>query len=400
MYATEQKPKLLLVLPGLNEEKQLEKSARSLFGYCTEHLNADYDWRIVLADSGSTDSTPRIIERLVGENDRFIGHREAQKGRGRLLKNVWTNLPFDISIYMDMDLSTELRHIKEAVDAVKNGAALALGSRLKKGARVVGRRLLREITSRGYVLIVNIFGSTRLSDFQCGFKAVSKDLAAAVLPLMQDTNWFFDTEIVLIAEKAGFKIHEVPVHWTDDPGSTVHVGKTIVEDLLGLRRVLGTRPWEKLIPEGRPRPRTLFDFVFQFSKFLVVGGLSTLMNWAVVVLFLLAVPREDLFFLDTVSPPLVVKNYIVGAVLGYVLSAVFNFAVNKRFTFRNRSRAYVKQLSSFFAIALVGLALNTLITALLVERLGVSPFIVTPLAASVVLLWNFTCNKLITFARF
>jgi len=242
-----QKPFLLIVLPGWNEERRIESSVRKVFNYCTEYLDSDYKWKILLADSGSTDSTPRIIERLVRENERFISHREEVKGRGLILKNVWLRFPFDISIYMDMDLSTDLRHIKEAVDAVRNGAHLAIGSRYKRGAKVVGRKLLREITSRTYVVLANIAGAIELSDFQCGFKAISKEIALSVLPLIESDNWFFDTELVFIAKKAGFKIEEIPVHWTDYSNSTVHVGKTIVEYLTGLFKILRNRPWLKLL---------------------------------------------------------------------------------------------------------------------------------------------------------
>lgn len=253
------KPRLLLILPGLNEEEQLESSARQLCGYASQHLEADYDWCILLGDSGSTDSTPAIQARLVQEDPRFLKHREELRGRGRLLKAVWRKVPFDIAVYIDMDLPTDLGHIKPLSDAVRAGADLAVGTRLAPGAAVVGRRPFREVTSRGYVLLVRLLAGSWLTDFQCGFKAISKTAATRLVPLIENDNWFLDTELLLLAEKAGFKIHEEPVHWTDDPGSTVHVWKAALEDIEGLRRVLSRRPWEQLLPAGQRRPVTLFD---------------------------------------------------------------------------------------------------------------------------------------------
>jgi glycosyltransferase involved in cell wall biosynthesis len=250
------KPRLLLILPIYNEEQDLERSVRRLVHYA-EHELGGYAWKVLVGDNASTDRSPEIYHRLQKEDPRVTFLRIEQKGRGRILKHIWLTQPYDVSMYMDLDLSTDLRHIKPCVDRLaEQGYDLAIGSRLRPGAKVTGRTPLREATSRGYVLITRLIAGSRLTDFQCGFKAIRQEAALRVLPAVLDTNWFFDTELLLTAEKAGLRIYEEPVHWEDDPGSTVHIGKTIREDLRGLLRVKRSQPWRSVPPAATP-PATL-----------------------------------------------------------------------------------------------------------------------------------------------
>src|SRR5581483_6323545 len=161
-----------------------------------------------------------------------------QKGRGRALKRAWLESRADVLSYMDVDLSTDLNAYPPLVRAIAEGRAdITTGRRLGKGARVEGRKLLREITSRGYNLIIKAGFRTRFRDAQCGFKAISREAADALLPLVQNNEWFFDTELLIIAEKKGYRIRQIPVHWVDDPDSRVNVSKTAMEDLRGLWRL-------------------------------------------------------------------------------------------------------------------------------------------------------------------
>ena len=239
-------PVLALILPIYNEEEQLAESIARLCAYAEKTL-ADYDWRVIVGDNASTDRSPQIYATLEKENRR-LGHvRLEQKGRGRMLKKIWMDESFDVSLYMDVDLSTGLEHIRACVEAIaRHGYDLASGSRLRKGAKVVGRSLKREITSRGYIYLIKSLAWSQLSDYQCGFKAISKQAALRLLPLVEDPAWFFDSELLLLAEKSGFKIYEEPVHWTDDPGTTVNVLTTARDDIKGLVRVVRERPWKKL----------------------------------------------------------------------------------------------------------------------------------------------------------
>ena len=226
-----------LVLPVLNEERGLASSTLRLHDYLTANLEG-YDWRIVIADNGSTDSTPEVGARLARELDRIDYLRIEQRGRGRALKRAWLESNADIRGFMDIDLSTELEAIPKLVQSIESGRYdVAIGSRLRKGAVVSGRSLLREVTSRGYSLLFRSMFLTGFSDAQCGFKAVSRRAARDLLPLVRDNGWFFDTELLLLAEKNGYRIDEIPVRWADDPDSRVRIVRTAWDDLKGLLRL-------------------------------------------------------------------------------------------------------------------------------------------------------------------
>ena len=229
--------KLDVVIPGLNEEDGLEQTVRSLSEFMPERMSS-YDWRIVIADNGSTDATPDIGRRLASESGRVQYLRLEQRGRGRALKHAWSQSDADVMAYMDMDLSTDLAHIPPLVGAIADGGHdVAIGSRLKRGAEVIGRSPKREFISRSYSLIFRTMFLTGFQDAQCGFKAVSRRVVEQVLPLVEDTGWFFDTELLILCEKNGYSVEEIPVRWVDDPDSRVRIVSTAYEDMKGLSRL-------------------------------------------------------------------------------------------------------------------------------------------------------------------
>ncbi len=229
--------KLDVVIPGLNEEAGLENTVRTLSAFMLEDMGA-YDWRIVIADNGSTDGTPDIGRRLASERERVEYLRLERRGRGRALKHAWTQSDADVVAYMDMDLSTDLAYLSALVAAIVDGGHdVAIGSRLKRGAQVVGRSPKREFISRSYSLIFRTMFLTSFQDAQCGFKAVGRRVVKEVLPLVKDTGWFFDTELLILCEKNGYSVEEVPVRWVDDPDSRVRIVNTAYEDLKGLVRL-------------------------------------------------------------------------------------------------------------------------------------------------------------------
>ena len=226
-----------IVIPVLNEEKDLTPKIGTLHEFLSKHLGA-YDWRIVIADNGSTDSTPAVAGRLADQYPRLQYMRLEQRGRGRALRKAWLESESDIVAYMDVDLSTDLSALPELVDAVDNERYdVAIASRLKMGAKVIGRPLFRELISRAYSLIFRAMFFTGFRDAQCGFKALSRRAARDVVPLVRDNGWFFDTELLIVAEKNGYRIKEVPVKWTDDPDSRVRVVSTAYDDMKGLLRL-------------------------------------------------------------------------------------------------------------------------------------------------------------------
>ena len=231
------KKPLDVVIPVLNEERALADSVNALAAFLSNNLN-DYEWAVVVADNGSTDATPSICQSLSEQDSRVRHVRLEQRGRGRALKRAWAASDADIVAYMDVDLSTDLSALPQTIAAVDGeGYDIAIGSRLKRGAQVIGRSFKRELISRSYSLIFRAMFLAGFQDAQCGFKAVSRRAADDVAPLVVDNGWFFDTEMLLIAEKNGYRIKEIPVKWTDDPDSRVKIISTAWEDIKGLLRL-------------------------------------------------------------------------------------------------------------------------------------------------------------------
>ncbi|MFP6568195.1 MAG: dolichyl-phosphate beta-glucosyltransferase [Dehalococcoidia bacterium] len=231
------KKTLDVVIPVLNEARALADSVNALAAFLSNNLN-DYEWAVVVADNGSTDATPSICQSLSEQDSRVRHVRLEQRGRGRALKRAWAESNADIVAYMDVDLSTDLSALPQTIAAVDGeGYDIAIGSRLKRGAQVIGRSFKRELISRSYSLIFRAMFLAGFQDAQCGFKAVSRRAADDVAPLVVDNGWFFDTEMLLIAEKNGYRIKEIPVKWTDDPDSRVKIISTAREDIKGLLRL-------------------------------------------------------------------------------------------------------------------------------------------------------------------
>jgi glycosyltransferase involved in cell wall biosynthesis len=230
-------PSLDIVIPVLNEEGDLPTNVVKLHGFLDQHL-VDYDWQIIIADNGSTDSTLDLARELSSEYRRVEYIYMDQRGRGRALRRAWTESKSDIVSYMDVDLSTDLNSFPPLVDAIsKEGYDIAAGSRLIKGSNVIGRGFKREVASRSYSLIFSAMFLTRFRDAQCGFKALNRRTVDAIVPLIQNTRWFFDTELLILAEKNGYRIKELPVKWTEDNDSRVNIAGTAIEDIKGLMRL-------------------------------------------------------------------------------------------------------------------------------------------------------------------
>jgi glycosyltransferase involved in cell wall biosynthesis len=229
-------PVLDVVVPVHNEQASLERSIRRLHAYLTESF--PLAWRITIADSGSTDETWAIACRLATTLPGLRLVRVNQKGRGRALRTAWESSEAAVLAYMDADLSTDLDALPSLLAPLLSGDSdLAIGSRLIAGARV-RRGPKREVLSRGYNLLLRITLHSRVSDAQCGFKAVRAEVARALLPLVESDGWFFDTELLMLAERNRLRIHEVPVDWVDDPDSRVDIVPTVIEDIRGIWRLM------------------------------------------------------------------------------------------------------------------------------------------------------------------
>ncbi|MFD6692129.1 dolichyl-phosphate beta-glucosyltransferase [Micromonospora aurantiaca (nom. illeg.)] len=340
-----------VVVPVYNEETDLGPCVRRLHAHLTAHF--PYPFRITVADNASVDGTPAVARALADELPEVGVLRLDEKGRGRALRAAWSASPAPVLAYMDVDLSTDLAALLPLVAPLISGHSdLAIGTRLARTSRVV-RGAKREVISRGYNLLLRGALAARFSDAQCGFKAIRADVAAELLPLVRDTGWFFDTELLVLAQRAGLRIHEVPVDWVDDPDSRVDIVATALADLRGIGRlgralVTGALPLAQLraqlgrgplpaapaqVPIGLPR---------QLARFAAVGVASTL---AYLLLFLLA------------RGPLGAQP---ANLLALLLTAVANTAANRRLTFgvTGRRHAGRHHLQGLLAFAL-GLALTS-----------------------------------------
>ena len=225
-----------VTLPVYNEAHVLGRSVRALHGFLTDHLT--HEWRILIADNGSTDGTYEEASRLASELEFVAVMRIPEAGRGRALTRAWLASEADVVAYMDIDLSTDIEAFPRLVSLVADqGYDVAAGSRLDRASETT-RSFKREVLSRGYVLLISLMFRARLSDTQCGFKAVRRECAQHLLPMVQDTGWFWDTELLLMARKGGWTIAFLPVRWVEDPDSRVKVVSTVWRDLKGLFRML------------------------------------------------------------------------------------------------------------------------------------------------------------------
>ena len=229
-------PTLDVVIPVYNEEADLEPSVHRLHRYLRESLPVTF--RITIADNASTDGTGAVASRLVDELTDVVYLRLDEKGRGRALRAAWGASDATVLAYMDVDLSTDLAALLPLIAPLLSGHSdLAIGSRLARGSNVV-RSVKRELISRCYNVILRGTLAARFTDAQCGFKAIRRDVAAELLPLIQDNSWFFDTELLVLAQRCGLRIHEVPVDWIDDPDSRVDIAATAIGDLKGVMRLV------------------------------------------------------------------------------------------------------------------------------------------------------------------
>lgn len=229
-------PELDIVIPVYNEAHVLGDSVEKLRGFLQE-AEFPYSWRITIADNASTDTTLTVAHRLQDTYSDVTVVHLPRKGRGRALRKAWLESDAAALCYMDVDLSTHLDALLPLVHSVLDGGYhVATGSRMTRGSQI-RRSFRREITSRGLIFLIKLLFVSKLTDTQCGFKAIDRATAHELLPRVESDEWFFDTELLLLAEKGGYRIRNIPIRWTEDPDSRVNVVKTVMEDLRGLARM-------------------------------------------------------------------------------------------------------------------------------------------------------------------
>ena len=224
-----------IVIPVYNEERALPGSLRRLSSFLATEL--PFSAQVTVVDNASTDATLEVAHAIAGELGAVRVLHLDEKGRGRALRAAWGESDAAVVAYMDVDLSTELEALAPLVAPLLAGQGdIAIGSRLAPGARVT-RGVKRELISRVYNGLLHSLLGLRASDAQCGFKAGRREAIQALLPAVEDGDWFFDTELLYLAERSGLRIHEVAVEWVEDPDSRVNVITTAIEDLRGIARL-------------------------------------------------------------------------------------------------------------------------------------------------------------------
>jgi glycosyltransferase involved in cell wall biosynthesis len=334
-----------IVVPVYNEQTSLEGSVRRLRAYLDRSF--PFTSVVTIVDNGSTDGTAIVASSLASELEGVRAVRLVNKGRGRALRAVWSTSTAEVVAYMDVDLSTSLDALLPLVAPLLSGHSdVAIGSRLAHGARVV-RGPKRELISRLYNLLLKTCLRNGFSDAQCGFKAARTEVARRLLPHVEDNEWFFDTEFLVLAERCGFRIHEVPVDWIDDPDSRVDIIQTARDDLLGLARLCRGGG-------GRPAVDGDADFHASVASFARIGVASTVAY--LVLFFVLAGP---------------VGRFGANA-LALTLCTVANAAVHRRYTFSARGRPSRRNLLLGGFAALSSSVVATSLGLLFVDSAGIA----------------------------
>jgi putative flippase GtrA len=369
-----------IVVPVFNEQADLARGVVRLRRFLDEHI--PFPALVTIAENASTDSTWEMAAMLAASLPRVRAVHLDAKGRGGAVRAVWSASRARVVAYTDVDLSTDLAALLPLIAPLLSGHSdVAIGTRLTRTSRVV-RGAKREAISRCYNFLLHATMRAGFSDAQCGFKAMRTQCARALLPHVLDDGWFFDTELLLLSERAGLRIAEIPVDWVDDPDSRVDVISTAVDDLKGMVRVAvalarGAVPMQTLrVQLGRPSvgvPRVAPTLAGQIVRFGAIGVASTV---AYLALFLLL---RATFGAQPAN------------LLALFATALGNTAANRHFTFgvRGSTAAGRHQLQGLVVFALgLGLTSGALaVTSALVSQpsrwLEVGVLIVANLAATV-----------------
>ncbi|MCK4744947.1 glycosyltransferase [Candidatus Parcubacteria bacterium] len=236
--------KINITTPCLNEGKILNNNIIALFNFLNKNVAED-EWQIIIADNNSTDNTAEIAKEL---EDRFKQIKYffiSQKGKGVAIRHGWKNFDADIYVFMDADLSVDLEALPKLISAVKEEHYdIAVGSRFHKQS-IIKRSIARKMISKLYRVAKKIITNSYISDLPCGFKAANKEIIKKILPLIKNNEWFFDSELIILSEKCGYKIKEIPVKWEEVRESgdksrvkTIALGFNYIKNLIELRKRL------------------------------------------------------------------------------------------------------------------------------------------------------------------
>ncbi len=211
-------PEITAVLPVYNDRAALETAIPASLA-ALEQCSGSFE--LIVAEDGSTDGSRECVEEWEKKDPRVrLLHSDERQGRGRALNRAVSEARGNIFCYYDVDLATDISHLPELISHIRDGAAVATGSRLMPESKII-RSGDREVASRSYNALVRLFLGSRLNDHQCGFKAYRTEVLRELVPKIRAPHWFWDTESLVLAQRAGLRVDEFPVTWTQGPGTTV-----------------------------------------------------------------------------------------------------------------------------------------------------------------------------------
>ena len=369
-------PFINIIVPAYNEESRIRTSVRALIRYLGES-RFPYPYAITIVDNASTDRTPAYVAALAQE---FPGVVTAltfpQKGKGGAIRRGWRERG-DVMVFMDADLSSELSYLRPLVDAVIEGHGLAIGNRLGKHSEIIDRRIMRSTASRIYNSIVRLHFGSRIVDHQCGFKAIRKEVFECIDPLLRDTGWFFDTELLVIAQRLGYKIASIDIRWKDERQSKVSLFSTSYD----MARAI--YDFSRRLPHI-PGAGGNASFFAQIARFLTSGGVAAAVNLG---LFLFLYELMGVHYLTAVVETSIVVFFV-------------SFTLQKVWTFEDPKVCTVPvQLPLYALSALCTVAANMVLIYVFVEWFELWPLVAQVLSLALIAIGNFFVYKFLIFHR-
>ncbi len=297
--------KISVVLPAYNEAQRLPEAVSNVKEYLE---GTGYDFEVIIAEDGSSDGTDKVAAKI-SEKDPRVQHLHSRDrlGRGKALRKAFESAEGDILAYMDVDLSTHMKHLNELVDSIAvEGYDIATGSRLMRGSRTE-RPAKREVASKSYNFLIRLFLGSKLHDHQCGFKAFRRDVILELANEVKDNHWFWDTEVLVLAQRRGYRVKEFPVEWEHGGDTKVSLSNDVAYMGSQILRMWG---------EGAKSSRKFFAF-----SILLAAGILAVLVWYVGASKVLAnLYRADLRLIGLASVLYMFSFLVRGERYRYIIS--------------------------------------------------------------------------------
>lgn len=362
------RPFIRIIIPVYNEQEVIQESLCSLYAILDEF---PYPYAVTIVDNGSTDRTAEIVQTATHPNLEYMFLQE--KGKGRAIRRGFEE-PGDVLFFMDADLSSDMKFFLPLIRAVaEEGYDISIGNRLGKESVIKGRRMLRGLMSQGYNLFVRLLFGSRITDHQCGFKAVSRNAYNLITRDLRSTGWFFDTELLVIAQKNLLSIRELDIFWNDREQSKVQIPTAMISMLV--------ESWR--LRQRLDAINSMDVLVWRLFKFFVSGGTASFINLAV-------------FY---ICFQLLGMWYMIAALIAALCAIVVSFTLQKYWTFNNAttSKSLYRQISLFIASVGVSFLADLFLLYIFIEKLSIWPVLAQLLALLILAFGNFFVYRFLIF---